>query len=93
MLLRENRSSFYKDKTNSDIYINILKRYIPKIKEFVQDPVIIIRDNASYHFSQQTKEWIKNKVKEILDFLPNSPDLNHIENFWKIIKGATKGKY
>ena len=41
VLLRENRSSFYKDKTNSDIYINILKRYIPKIKEFVQDPFII----------------------------------------------------
>ena len=50
---------FYKEKTNSDVYINILKRYIPKIKELVQDPFIIIRDNASYHRSQQTKEWIK----------------------------------
>ena len=40
---------FYKEKTNSDVYINILKRYIPKIKELVQDPFIIIRDNASYH--------------------------------------------
>ena len=50
---------FYKEKTNSDVYINILKRYIPKIKELVQDPFIIIRDNASYHCSQQTKEWIK----------------------------------
>ena len=47
---------FYKEKTNSDVYINILKRYIPKFKELVQDPFIIIRDNASYHCSQQTKE-------------------------------------
>ena len=47
---------FYKEKTNSDVYINILKRYIPKIKELVQNPFIIIRDNASYHCSQQTKE-------------------------------------
>ena len=47
---------FYKEKTNSNVYINILKRYIPKIKELVQDPFIIIRDNASYHCSQQTKE-------------------------------------
>ena len=47
---------FYKEKTNSDVYINILKRYIPKIKELVQDPFIIVRDNSSYHCSQQTKE-------------------------------------
>ena len=68
---------FYKEETNSDVYINILKRYIPKIKELVQDPFIIIRDNASYHCSQQTKEWIKkNKVKEILDWPPNSLNLN-----------------
>ena len=78
---------FYKEITNSDAYINILKRYIPKIKELVQDPFIIIRDNASYLCSQQTKEWIKNKVKEILDWHPNSADLNPIENVWGIING------
>ena len=56
---------FYKEKTNNDIFINILKRYIPKIKDLVQDPFIIIRDNASYHCSQQTKEWIKKQSKKI----------------------------
>ena len=50
---------FYKEKTNSDVYINILNIYIPKIKELVQDPFIIKSDNASYHCSQQTKERIK----------------------------------
>ena len=49
---------FYKEKANSDAYINILKRYFPKIKELVQDSFIIIRENASYHCSQQTLEWI-----------------------------------
>ena len=74
---------FYKEKTNSDVYINILIRYIPKIKEFVQDPFIIIRDNASFHCHQQKKNGLKNKVKEILDKPPNSPDLNPIEKLWE----------
>ena len=43
----------------------------------MQDPFIIKRDNTSYHYSQQTKELIKkNKLKEILDWSPNSHDLN-----------------
>ena len=54
---------FYKEKTNSDVYINILKRYIPKFKELAQDLFIIIRDNSSYHCSRQTKEWIKKQSK------------------------------
>ena len=32
---------FYKEKANSDVYINILKRYILKIKELVQDHFIL----------------------------------------------------
>ena len=33
-------------KKNSDVYINIVKRYILEIKELVLDPFIIIKDNA-----------------------------------------------
>ena len=74
---------FYKEKTNSDVYINILKRYIPKIKELVQDPFIIIRNNASYHCSQQTKEWMKKQSKGNFRLAQNSHDLNLIENVWE----------
>ena len=36
---------FYNKKANSDVCINILKIYILKTKEFVQDPFIIIRQS------------------------------------------------
>ena len=55
LLKRENKSSLL-FKKNSDVYINIQKRNISKIKELVKDPFIILRDNASYHCSQKTKE-------------------------------------
>ena len=84
---------FYKDKTNNDVYINILKRYILKNKELVQDPFIIIKDNSSYHSNQQTKEWIKKQSKGNFRLAPNLPNLNAIENVWDNKGGATKWKY
>ena len=38
------------------------------------------------------KNRLKNKLKEILDWPPNSPDLNPIENVWGVIKGSYKRK-
>ena len=78
-------------KKNIVVYINILKRYIPKIKDLVQNP-IIIRVIASYHCSQQTKEWIKNKIKEILDWPLNLLDLNPYRERLGIINGSYKRK-
>ena len=82
---------FYKEKTNSDVYINILKRYIPKIKELVQDP-FIIKDNASYHCSQQTKEWIKKQSKGNFRLASQFARLKPYRERLGIIKGSYKRK-
>ena len=85
---------FYKDKTNSDVYINILKKYILKIKELVQDPLIIIRNNASYHCSQQTKEWIKKQSKGNFRLAFQFAWLkSYRERLGNNKGGATKGKF
>ena len=79
---------FYKEKTNNDVNINILKKYIPKIKELVQDPFIIIRDNASYHWSQQTKEWIKKLSKGNFRLAFKFAWLKPKRERFRIIKGS-----
>ena len=56
---------FYKEITNSDFYVNLEKN--SSIKELVQDPFTFTRDNALHNYSQQTREWIKIKIKENLD--------------------------
>ena len=65
------------------------------IKELVQDPFIIIRDNASYHCSQQTKEWIKKKQSKgnfrlASQFTWLKP---YRERMGNNKEGVTKGKY
>lgn len=48
--------------------------------------IIIILDNARYHYSREVKEFLtKSKIK--LAFLPSySPNLNLIERLWKFFK-------
>ena len=41
---------------------------------------MIISGNALYQSSIETKNWIKNKVKEIIDWPSKSPDLKLIES-------------
>ena len=82
-VIAENRVLFYKENTNSDVHINILKRYIPKIKELVQDPFIVIRDNASYHVVNKQKNWLKEQSKGNFRFVRNLLDLNSILNVWE----------
>ena len=46
-----------------------------------------MRDNAPYHISNKTTEFIKNiKMKECKDWPTYNPDLNPIENILGIIK-------
>ena len=44
------------------------------------------QDNDPKHTSGVAKEFIKNKIPELLEWPANSPDLNPIENYWNVIK-------
>jgi transposase len=69
---------------DSDSTINLLstlENTYPKAKE-----IIVILDNAKYHYSKAVKEHLENS-KIRLAFLPSySPNLNLIERVWKFFK-------
>lgn len=44
------------------------------------------QDNASAHKARKVMDWFQENGIRILDFPPNSPDLNPIENLWSIVK-------
>lgn len=69
---------------NAESTINLLQTI--EQKYFMSKEIIVILDNARYHYSKEVKAYLlESKIK--LVFLPSySPNLNPIERLWKFFK-------
>ena len=54
---------------------------------------IFMQDNAPIHDAGKVKKFIVDMTFELLDWLPYSPDLNCIENLWKLLKEKINAWY
>jgi transposase/predicted transcriptional regulator len=82
------------DTMNSDRYIEMLRtNVLPWISENMNSDCIFQQDNASSHTSKKTKSFTDQQNIKILDWPPNSPDLNPIENIWFILKNAIEKRF
>ena len=75
---------FCSSTMNSEYYQQVIREcYMP----FHQTDFVLMQDNATPHVSAATRSFLREHEIQVLDWAPNSPDCNPIENMWALLVG------
>lgn len=88
MLMPDHTLSVFRlhQRSKSKDYIKFLNKDIkPVLDALFDEDYIFQQDNASFHVSDESLEWMDNVGLTTMEWPARSPDLNIIENCWHLI--------
>ena len=71
-------------------FVKLLKYSLTKPNIDIKTQVVVVLDNASYHWSAQTIEWYKHHGISVEFLPPYWPNLAPVETLFKFIKSRVK---
>ena len=80
-------------KINSTVYKEILKKHVvPNLRTAINQPAVFMQDNAPCHIAKSVKTFLSEKDVTVMEWPAQSPDMNPIENVWKLLNERAKEK-
>ena len=79
-------------KINTTVYKKILKKYVLNLKTAINQPAVFIQDNAPCPTAKSVKTFLSEEDITVMESPAQSPDMNPIENVWKLPKERAKEK-
>ena len=78
-------------KVNVGVYKQFVKDHVlPVLRNSTKQPSIFMQDNASCHKAMVVMNLLKVENVTVIDWPPQNPDLNPIENVWKTLGERSK---
>ena len=79
-------------KINAVVYKEILKKRVPNLMTTINQPAVFKQDNAPCHTAKSIKTFLSDEDDTVMELPAQSPDMNPIDDFWKLLNETAKEK-